>query len=1175
MIKQLTPQQLLALDHTRNISLVANAGSGKTFVLSKRFIEIYLAEDVDLNSIVAITFTDKAAGELNRKIASEVDERLGYETDKKKRHRLERLRRELVSANISTIHSFCINILKEHAPEAGIDANFSPIDQQTSNELIELTIEETLQNLIKDETTSRNLKYLVRFFGSNFSFKIVLENAVQKRRNIEKIANNIYPGDAKDIARFFVNEFEKNFKKIFDENIGIAVSSIKRINNHILSLNSSNKYGIVISEYLDEISKDPLLKKQLHFLSLIKQEFTTTEGSVRNRGYLSKDRDNFSADIDKAEKLFDELKGFFDCDLSGNSELELARFGLAFLDVFNYTCKLYSEKKKQRSYLDFEDILLFAHKIISTESVQKYLGETYSYIMVDEYQDTNELQYEIIMPILQYLRKGNLFVVGDEKQSIYMFRDADLEIFNRTKKDINDSATTGTLLSLPHSFRMYPKLVFFTNKIFSGLFANPKEEFNEVGHNDLICTKDNTPDGGVEILLADTEADIVESNLVAGKIIELISTDASIKFSDVAILCRKRDSFSELESSFVKTKIPFTIIGGKGFYQRQTIYDIYNYLSFLLNTKDDAALIGILRSPFFNFSDAKLFLISEREGETFYDKLISFAGDHREIDYILEQIEENRSLSFSHEPYRLIRKLLLDSGYWAVLAAKQNSSQELANIEKLLSLAREYSRKGFKNLFDLVSALKEAIEGTEDEGQAQVARDENSVKMMTIHQSKGLEFKAVFIYGANTKGQEDGIRSKGIAIDKNLGLLTKVPVDQKYFEKFSTPPVAAYYNYTIKRKNRAELKRLFYVAVTRAVKHLYISATHKELKAADGSFFQLLLEGMQNNLSGSEIYLAGNVEFMRMKNDEFVFEKEKVELDVKIEHEAKPVISFESNINSVIMERGLLHQKIYDTPKDEIISATKISMFAQCPTKYELTYEIGYSPILGLIKSKQSEYEFQPNEEEGVKKFAQIRGKIIHKALSDKTSLSDIRDFLLKELIREEFQGESIDKMIESLSTDLEDFYQSESYSEINSHAKYENEFEVYCKDGDSFLYGIIDKLIFDGDRLIIVDYKTDNIEKNKLAGRADSYFPQLKFYAYVLNKLYPEVESYELRLIFLKHPEERIVSIINKNHLKEFSKVIKDAVHNIYTQNYSPNLSHCAQCQFALEGNKCVKQFS
>ena len=182
---ELTPYQKDALDYSANILLTANAGSGKTFVLSKRYVEIILNENVDLENIVAITFTDKAAGELNKRIANEIQSRLETEINERKRRKLEEVRRQLVSANISTIHSFCINILKEFAPEAGIDVNFSPIDQTTSDELIELSIDESFNNLINNSEFESKLKYLFRFFGSKILVQKHLMHAVKQRKTID------------------------------------------------------------------------------------------------------------------------------------------------------------------------------------------------------------------------------------------------------------------------------------------------------------------------------------------------------------------------------------------------------------------------------------------------------------------------------------------------------------------------------------------------------------------------------------------------------------------------------------------------------------------------------------------------------------------------------------------------------------------------------------------------------------------------------------------------------------------------------------------------------------------------------------------------------------------------------------------------------------------------------
>lgn len=1172
---QLTPQQKAALDYKTHISLTANAGSGKTFVLSKRFVEIFLNEDVELSSIVAITFTDKAAGELNRKIANEVDERLSIETDGEKKRRLENLRRQLVSANISTIHSFCIDILREFAPEAEIDANFSPVDQSTADDLIRLSIEETINNFFAAQEKSDELKYLIRFFQSKNSFISQLENSIQHRRIIDYVAKNIYQKSENEIAQFFSDQFEVQFNKTFSDKIDRTIISLKKINEAVFKLDLINKHAVDAAEILNQIRPSIPSVQKLNLISTLAGSALTKDFSLRKQKYLSKNREEYINEIQFVESTLEDLANFLSVDFSKQADEELAKFGKAFLIVYNYAVNLYTEKKKKSGYLDFEDILLHTQKILLIEDVKNYLSKKFRFIMIDEYQDTNELQYEIFMPILDNLQSGNLFVVGDEKQSIYMFRNAEPEVFEKTKSEIRLHKNEGQLLSLPHSFRMAPPLVLFTNLLFKNLFGNANPVFNEVEHNDLICAKDETESGNVEILLADSGKGQTESEMVAKRILLLISSSQNnfLQLKDIAILCRKRSAFAELEKSFVQHKIPFTVIGGKGFFQRQTIYDVYNYLSFLLNKEDDAALVGVLRSPFFNVSDLQLYEISLEKGNTFFEKTAKFAEAHQQMKYVFEKLKENLRIAFSIETYLLIRKIFLESGYWSVIAAKQNSTQELANVEKLLFLARNFSKKSFKNLYDFTIFLRDAINDSEDEGQAQVAKDENTVKFLTIHQAKGLEYKAVFLYGCNNITQSDAVKSKSISVDKNFGLLAKVPVNQNYFQKESTPQIVSWYNYSIHRKNVAEMKRLLYVGVTRAINYLFISASHKNLVVKKNSFLDLFARGLNTDFMPSEIVLQSDVSFMKFSDDKHDLLSKQISLSIPIKNEIDlQVVELAEDVE-LLQPKINLTERISDVPSNEIISATKISMFTQCPVKYQLTYELGYSTIYKLVKDRTNEYEFNFNEDDELRRFGQLRGRIIHAALKEELNAEKIRNFITGNLLAEEINDPNTrEKLIDSITTELESFYESCSFKEISSQREYRNEFEVYCKEHDHFLYGIIDKLILEKDRLIILDYKTDNIPAEKLMQRSEDYFHQLTFYAYILSKLFLDYSIFELRLIFLKHSEDKIIRSVNHSDLNIFSLGLNQSIHKIYSGEFSPNLNHCSKCHFALDGNKCVK---
>lgn len=1174
----LTRFQKEALDYNSNIFLSANAGSGKTFVLSKRFVNTLIENDIELDNIIAITFTDKAAGELNKKIAKEIDERIETETDKKIKRKLEILRRQLVSANISTIHSFCVSILKEFSPEAGIDANFTPIDQITADEILELSIDESINYLINDETYKEKLKYLIRIFGAKRILEQHLKSAIYSRKIINQHLDALYTQTEKEIAECFSAEFWPIFTKLFKDNIDSAVKSIEKINNEVLKQKGENQIALEVLSYLSRYSKNNSLNENVNILKAIYNLILTSQNKVKSRDYLNKDRVNFENEITFLEKFYSDIKSFFDIEYEKELHLELARFGKHFIDVYKFVYNNYTNKKQQRGYLDFEDILLYTQKLIHNEDVIEYLRNKFKYIMIDEYQDTNELQYQIFMPILDDLKRGNLFVVGDDKQSIYMFRDAELEIFNRTKNDIKNTYPEGKLLTLPHSFRLSPQIILFTNKLFSKLFSEQSEIFDDVEYSELICAKPENEQGEVQLLFADLEKGILEAEFVANKIIEITSeNNKKVELREIGILCRKRDYFIELEKVFIKKKIPYTIVGGKGFYQRQIVFDIYNYLSFLINTSNDAALIGILRAPFFTLSDTELFEISLENGTTFYEKLINKSKLNEKYQKILDLLEEHKKISVSSDIYYLIRKILLDTNYWSVVSSKRNAEQELANLNKLISLSRNYSRKSFKNIYDFVNSLKSSIQAIEEESQAQIVKDKNAVNILTIHQAKGLEYKAVFLYGCNGYAKEETVKTKSINFDKNFGILVKVPLNENYFSAYHTPPIVALYNFIYRKKNVAEIKRLFYVAITRAKNFLYLSFTHKNFKPNADSFFSFIDEAFNPDYSKDKIELRDKIKFMRQNENDYEFYEKEYDLTIPL---IKELNEFEYNYRvedeKIELNKELLIQKIMDKPKREMFSATKISVFNQCPVKYELTYELGYTTVFDLYKKYQLEYEFNLKEDEEIRYFSDAKGRIIHSVLKENPSKENLIHLIEKSIIEENIKDIDVkEKLKKKIIEELSRFCNSDFYRQLNYFIRFRNEYEVYCKEGEHYLYGIIDKLIIDEDKIIILDYKTDSIKESEIKEKGKEYLMQLEFYAYVLSKQNKNINNYELKVVFTNYPDSIYSKSITKDKIQEFGYELNKCINDIINKKFNPNYKHCSKCHFFVNGELCIKDYA
>jgi ATP-dependent helicase/nuclease subunit A len=1172
----LTPYQKKALNHSKHISLTANAGSGKTFVLARRFLSILLEENISLNNIVAITFTEKAASELYKKIADELESRIVASAATEDERKLTKLRRELVSAKISTIHSFCTEILKEFPTEAGIDANFIPIDQRVSDELIVLAIEEIISSSLRNENElTKYIKSNIRLFGSLDTLKQIIKKMINQRGVVSSLRENIYNNDSKLIAENLNRIFIKYFNKLYSESIKNVIVAIRIINNKVIAISKENEFASQITISLEDLDFENSLFQSIKILNELFSNLLVKSGGVRAAKYLSKNnRDELINEIELVENFYSEFKSINYSENYKDAELALANFGNDILIIWEAVAKRYFEKKHAKGYLDFEDLLLFSELLVQRDDVKSYLAQRYEYFMIDEYQDTNEIQFNIFIPILDYLKRGNLFIVGDEKQSIYMFRGADLQIFNKTKEIIRERTDDASLLQLPHSFRLSAQLTLFTNSLFTQLFANPNILFNEVGYDELICARSNSSDGEIAFLISDgTEETESENELVVSKIIELVK-NRDADFKDIAILSRKRKSFTALEAKLLERDIPYRIYGGKGFYQQQEIYDIYNYLLFLTNPNNDEALIAILRSPFFMISDSELYEISKTNGNSFWEKLNNSSTKYSNIIHeLMLDIQKSKSAELSI----LIREILTTKGYFSKVVSKQNGNQILANLDKLISSAISFMNKGSVTLYDFVVYLKEFINKTEDESLATIGDDENIVKLMTIHASKGLEFPIVFLIDTNSKVINDQIKSKSISIDKEFGLLTKLPIDN-YFEEYSSAPIVGVHNFIAQKKSIAEAKRLLYVAVTRAENYLFVSATAK--RKADGSqtiqkdsFLQLFKDGLRFEDLSSPISLVENITFMKEVENEFIKTNKLITLSIpfitNINNDLN--ISLTTNQHNTT-SYNLQIDTIDDIPENEIISATKISVFHQCPLKFQLIYDIGYTSLFYDGKEDEEAFDFtnENNDENTSHIPANIKGSIVHKILEEDVPINKL-DERIVELLNPELKNSELVTSKNDIFKLISNYYNSTIYNEIKNYKRFYNEYEIYIKHKDFYLYGIIDKLIVENNKAIIIDYKTDSLKKYSAKEKLENYKYQLLFYAFLIHKMLPKIKEIKCLLLFVEEPSEEAVIKVTENMLDKFESEMLDGIASMRIEKYNKKKSHCKSCYFSDSKNNCV----
>ena len=1183
----LTPHQYKALNIDRSISLTANAGSGKTFVLAQRFLEIILNTSTQLSKIAAITFTEKAAGELYKRISDEINKLINTSLNADTKQRIEKVRKQLVSAKISTIHSFCIDLLREFPVEASVDANFTPINEQKTSELIDLSIESTLRELMQNADKVSDVKLLIRLLGSKEKLKGELAELINKRKNVLNLIDKYYSHIEDEVETLQSDLFISRIKVLFGHTLAETLAHLKQINRNVIQSKPKNELAIEVEAALNSINiKDDILKVLRKFKE-IGAEVLTKEGKIRDRGYLTSPvRGEVINSINAAEKLFNDLN---EIDLLSNSkeiEAELTKYSFALVRVFQDVLFKFENKKSESGVLDFEDILLKTKSLIKNELVRKSLSEKFDYLLVDEYQDTNEIQYEIFLPLVDDLKRGNLFIVGDEKQSIYRFRDAELQVFSKTKTDIQQIHGSDSLLSLPDSFRMAPSICFFVNSLFKNLFREPQELFNEVAASDLVCARSDDFDGHIEFLLADSEEE-TEAELVLKRIIQLKEEQSERikKWSDIAVLVRKRAAFSDLQKTFIKYGIPFNIVGGTGFYQKQSISDIYNYFAFLLNDKNDAALIGFLRSPFFLVSDVKLMELSLFDGDSYWDKLMLAAKlSAEDWGRVNEKLNEYKNFAHRVNVPTLLRKILSESNFIAAISSRIDGHQEISNLNKLISVTNEFFNNEFNTLYDYVSFLDDAISSTKDEAQGIIEAGSVGVNILTIHQAKGLEFPAVFLYKCNDTTMVNKVKSRSFSVDKEFGLLTKVPINENYFSEYHSAPIVGLYNLIESKKDLAELKRLLYVALTRAKDLLFISQTDDDKNPKNNSFSALIAQGLNQELSGDKLLLNGPLTFLKKKNEVYSNVTKPVKLGIpilrKLEMIEKPTETERVNL----IGRKISLQKIGDSSNGEIISATRFSAFSTCPLKYNLLYNYKLGDLINLshhsqkLSNRVTREDYNRNElnsyllddESRTYEFSKYKGQFIHYILRKNIGREASQHFI-KENLAEYFNGDVPEQLRSEITDELSSFYESESFNFINSFESSKSEFEVYLKKEDYYLFGIIDRLLIAEKKLVIIDYKTDFFDKKEIVSKAETYLPQLNFYAYIISRLFKKKYDIEGRIIFIKFPENPFTFNYSESMDKNVEQILNDMISSIRSSNYSVNLHACRSCIFSDKNSQCI----
>jgi len=842
----LTDQQHAAI-HTRHVSIAlsAGAGCGKTFVLTQRFLS-HLAPGpgaAKLSSLVAITFTDRAAREMRDRIRSACRERLQNCPPEHVAHWLEILY-GLDAARITTIHSFCTSLLRSHAAEAGLDPRFAVADAAQTDALVRQSARDTLHGLL--EKQNEDAIALVLQFG--------LERA---RDTLASLITQRFRTTRERLASITAEESQAAWLKVWQEEcVPQAVQAlidqpIIKETRDWLEEHAPKPNAVIFArcQAVRALLAEPSAAKTspAAWLTELREQAKVMGGGGKSAwndpnelAELTELWKDLREDVDTCLKRIDYAPN--DLPLAAEMTERASRLALAAWDH-------YESQKRTTSHLDFDDLLLRTRDLLRDRpEVAKRLADRVQLLMVDEFQDTDQVQADMIRSLVgPALATGKLFLVGDEKQSIYRFRRADPRVFRQVQAEIPPAGN----LPLSINFRSQPEILNFVNILFKRTWgeeayqsliphaaqqsASPTIEF-------LWATSD-VPGSGPPASHADKQnAEALrrrEAAWIARRIAQLLADPTlsvrgekvngetplrCVKAGDIVILFRTLSDAPVYEAALAELGLDYYLVGGKTFFAQQEVFDLLNLCRWLADPAEEIALVGCLRSPFFNLSDDAIFAL-QLAGPTISEAVMRTPPewlepeDRARIGYAGRVLSELRQLKDQLTPSELLRAAIERTGYDAALLHEYLGARKVANLEKLIRRAVEFDDAELFTLHDYVRDLEQSVDEQTDEALAATLPEAgNVVRLMTIHQSKGLEFPVVIVADLNRHGHG---RGGSVLMHEDWGVLLQPPPEFGVKHEHLGLEIHKFQEQTAEAE---EIQRLLYVAVTRAADRLILSA---------------------------------------------------------------------------------------------------------------------------------------------------------------------------------------------------------------------------------------------------------------------------------------------------------------------------------------------------------------
>ena len=808
-------------DFETTLLLEAGAGTGKTTVLVKRILALLRAGRAPIDRIVAITFTDKAAGELKGRLRDDIERALESASGDE-RERLSRAAADLERAPVSTIHAFASSLLRERPFEAGLDPGFAVAAEVASDRTFDDAWDAWLE-----ERMAEGDAVLVRAMTCGLKLDALKAAArtVVKERDIL--------GREEKAPPFGVDSLLDRLRAAVATLQGLKGKCVNREDDayrSVLDLESD----LARAERLDPASREQFFR-EMHVV------YSRGQQGNWNPKDACKD---VKAEL-KAARLAQEAH------VAASS----AHLAWALRDRLRGFLAAYEKAKADAAVVDFQDLLLRARDVLqSSVPVRRYFQRRFDFVLVDEFQDTDPLQAEIAFLLAEdpegapaadwrgcRLKPGKLFVVGDPKQSIYRFRRADIAVYEETKRLVERSG--GETLALTTNFRTVPSIVSFVNERFDEVFADRELD---PAPRPLVAYRDEVDRGGARTLALAVPPDRLpeDGDRKVGSLVPAIAVTVAAfldeitrqrpwsvrdgdavrpaRPGDVALLVRRMspDFIEHYERALTARGVPFRLVGGKEYYARDEVRALANVLRAVDNPADRLAVFAALRSPFFGFSDDDLWQLVAKGG--FLNYLAPVPPGFRgaiALAAAFELLTSLHRLRRVRPPSDVIVRLFEKTRALAAYRLRPEGDQLVANLWKTLDVARAYEAAGPTTLRTLVRFLEEETEGGAEEGDSPVGDQAGAqVEVVTVHKAKGLEYPIV-VLGDLLYSQSPAPKSV-LRHAEGRGWLKIGAFEPEGWGE----AVAAE-----KLQGAAEDRRLLYVALTRARDHLVVPCLPGEI----------------------------------------------------------------------------------------------------------------------------------------------------------------------------------------------------------------------------------------------------------------------------------------------------------------------------------------------------------